>query len=58
MVSCLEMVWSRGDKPSRRERSIVTVTALITKRISDNSLNHHLTDARSNSITAEEMAEV
>lgn len=58
MVSCLEMVWSRGDKPSRRERSIVTVTALITKRISDNSLNHHLTDARNNGITAEEMAEL
>jgi len=51
-------VWSREDKLSLRDRSIVTVTVLITKGIFDNSLRHHLANAKNNGVTAEEMAEV
>ena len=39
-------VWSREDKLSLKMRSIVTVTALISKGITDNSLVYHLTTAR------------
>ena len=31
-------VWSREDKLSARDRSLITVTALMTKGIFDNSL--------------------
>jgi 4-carboxymuconolactone decarboxylase len=51
-------VWSREDKLSLRDRSIVTVTVLMTKGIFDNSLKHHLTNAKNNGVTAEEMAEI
>lgn len=51
-------VWSREDQLSLRERSIVTVTVLMTKGIFDTSLKHHLTNAKNNGVTAEEMAEV
>jgi 4-carboxymuconolactone decarboxylase len=51
-------VWSREDKLSLRDRSIVTVTVLMTKGIFDNSLKYHLTNARNNGVTAEEMAEI
>ena len=37
-------VWSREDKLSLRDRSIITVTALMTKGIYDNSLNYDITD--------------
>ncbi|AST58488.1 4-carboxymuconolactone decarboxylase [Thermoanaerobacterium thermosaccharolyticum] len=39
-------VWSREDKLSLRDRSIVTVTALIAKGIFDNSLKYHITNAK------------
>lgn len=51
-------VWSREDKLSLRDRSIVTVTVLMTKGIFDNSLRHHIANAKNNGVTAEEMAEV
>lgn len=51
-------VWSREDKLSLRERSIVTVTVLMTKGIFDSSLKHHLANAKVNGVTAEEMAEI
>ena len=51
-------VWSREDKLSLRDRSIVTVTVLMTKGIFDNSLKHHLVNAKNNGVTAEEMAEI
>jgi 4-carboxymuconolactone decarboxylase len=51
-------VWSREDHLSLRDRSIVTVTVLMTKGIFDNSLRHHLANAKNNGVTAEEMAEV
>ena len=43
-------VWSREDKLSLKTRSIVTVTALISKGIVDNSLKYHLSTARHNGV--------
>jgi len=51
-------VWSREQQLSLRDRSIVTVTVLMTKGIFDSSLKHHLLNARNNGVTAEEMAEI
>ena len=51
-------VWSREDKLSLKMRSIVTVTALISKGIVDSSLQYHLATARKNGVTRTEMAEI
>lgn len=51
-------VWAREDKLSLRERSIITVTALMTKGIFDNSLKYHITNAKNHGVSAEEMAEI
>ena len=51
-------VWSREDKLSARDRSIVTVVVLMTKGIFDNSMKVHLTNAKKHGVTAEEMAEI
>lgn len=51
-------VWSREDKLSLKLRSIVTMTALISKEIVDNSLMYHLTTAKKNGVTRTEMAEI
>ena len=51
-------VWSREDKLSLKLRSIVTMTALISKGIVDNSLMYHLTTAKKNGVTRMEMAEI
>ena len=51
-------VWSREDKLSLKNRSIVTITALISKGIVDSSLKYHLQTAKNNGITKTEMAEI
>ena len=51
-------VWSREDKLSLKLRSIVTLTALVSKGITDNSLTYHLTTAKKNGVTKTEMAEI
>lgn len=51
-------VWSREDKLSLRDRSIVTVTALMAGGILDSSLKFHIMSAKKNGVTAEEMAEM
>jgi 4-carboxymuconolactone decarboxylase len=51
-------VWSREDQLSLRDRSIVTVTVLMTKGIFDDSLKFHLANAKNHGVTAEEMAEI
>ena len=51
-------VWSRQDKLSLRDRSLVTVVALMSKGILDSSLKAHLINAKNNGITKEEMAEI
>ena len=51
-------VWSREDKLPLKLRSIVTVTALISKGVTDSALLYHLQGARANGVTREEMAEI
>ena len=50
-------VWSREGQLPLKLRSLVTVTALISKGIVDSSLKYHLESARKNGVTAQEMAE-
>lgn len=51
-------VWSREDKLSLRDRSLVTVTALMAQGLIDDSFRYHLMTAKSNGITKEEIAEI
>ena len=51
-------VWNRTDKLSLRDRSLVTVTALMAQGLVDSSFRYHLTTARQNGITKEEIAEI
>lgn len=51
-------VWSREDKLSLRDRSLVTVTALVAQGLTDSSFRYHLESARKNGITREEIAEI
>ena len=51
-------VWSREDKLSLRDRSIITVTALMTKGIFDNSLKYHIANAKKNGVSQEEISEI
>lgn len=50
-------VWSREDKLSARDRSLVTVAALMGSGVLDSSLKYHIMHAKENGVTAEEMAE-
>ena len=51
-------VWSRENELSARDRSIVTVTALIAGGILDSSLKFHISNAKNHGVTAEEMSEI
>lgn len=51
-------VWSRTDKLGLRDRSMVTITALVSSGITDSSLTYHLQTARKNGITRTEIAEI
>lgn len=51
-------VWSREDKLSLRDRSLVTVVALMSQGLVDSSFKYHLMSAKKNSITKEEIAEI
>lgn len=51
-------VWSREDKLSLRDRSLVTICVFMGKGLFDNSLKHHLINAKNNGISKEEMAEI
>lgn len=51
-------VWSREDKLSLRDRSLVTVTALMAQGLTDSSFRYHLESAKKNGITKEEIAEI
>ncbi len=51
-------VWSRNDLLSLRDRSIVTLTALISQGITDSSLTYHLRTAKSNGVSRTEIAEI
>ena len=51
-------VWSREDKLSLRDRSLVTVVALMAQGLVDSSFKYHLTTAKKNGITKAEIAEI
>lgn len=51
-------VWSREDQLSLRDRSLVTVTALMAQGLTDSAFRFHLESAKKNGITREEIAEV
>ena len=51
-------VWSREDKLSLRDRSLVTVVALMSQGLVDSSFKYHLMSAKNNGITKEEIAEI
>lgn len=51
-------VWSKNDVLPLRERSIVTVSALVASGVIDSSLKYHIESAKKNGVTKAEMAEV
>ena len=51
-------VWSREEKLPARDRSIITVTALMASGILDNSLTFHLQNAKKHGVTKEEIVEI
>ncbi len=50
-------VWSREQELSPRDRSLVTVTALLSGGILDSSLQFHMAKAKENGVTKTEIAE-
>lgn len=51
-------VWSRQDKLPLKERSLITIAALMGKGILDDSLKYHIANAKHNGVTKEEFIEV
>ncbi len=51
-------VWNREDKLSQRDRSVVTVVALMAQGLTDSSFRHHLEFAKKNGVTKTEIAEI
>lgn len=51
-------VWSREEQLSARDRSIVTVTALMAGGVLDSSLKFHIQNAKNHGVAKEEMAEI
>ena len=51
-------VWSREEQLSLRDRSLVTVVALVSQGLTDSSFRYHLESAKKNGITRNEIAEI
>ncbi len=51
-------VWSRNDRLSLRDRSMITVVSLVSMGMTNSSLMHHLQFAKKNGITRDEIAEI
>lgn len=51
-------VWSRDEELSLRDRSLITVVALMSQGLTDESFKHHLINAKKNGITKNEIAEI
>ena len=51
-------VWSREKQLSPRDRSMITVAALMASGILDSSLKFHIANAKKNGVSKEEMAEM
>lgn len=50
--------WAREDKLSTRDRSIITVVALLSSGILDSSLKFHLQNAKNHGVSKEEISEI
>lgn len=50
-------VWAREDKLSLRDRSLITVIALVSSGAIDSSLRFHIQNAKNNGVSKEEFAE-
>ena len=51
-------MWSREDKLSLRDRSLVTVVSLLSQGLVDSSFQFHLMSAKQNGVTRAEIAEI
>ena len=51
-------IWSREGALSLKMRSILTISALVSKGMIDSSFQFHLTSAKKNGVTRDEMAEI
>lgn len=51
-------VWSRENELSLRDRSVITVTALVAQGLIDSSFLYHLQTAKKNGVTKKEIAEI
>ena len=51
-------VWSRESELFLRDRSVVTVVALMSQGLTDSSFKYHLTSAKNNGVTKAEIAEI
>ena len=51
-------VWSREEALSLRDRSLVTIVALMSQGLIDSSFEYHLATAKKNGITKTEIAEI
>jgi len=51
-------VWSREGQLSLKTRSILTISALVSKGMVDSSFQFHVVNARKNGVTKGEMAEI
>lgn len=50
-------IWAREAQLPARERSLITISALMASGILDSSLKFHIEKAKANGVTREEMAE-
>lgn len=50
--------WSRTSALSLRDRSLITLTSLLSQGLTDSSFKYHLEQAKKNGITRQEIAEV
>ncbi len=51
-------VWAREAELSARDRSIITVVALMSSGVLDSSLKFHIQNAKNHGVTKEEIAEI
>ena len=51
-------VWSRESELPLKIRSIITISALVSKGMVDSSFQYHLQTAKDNGVTKTEMAEI
>lgn len=51
-------VWSRENELPLKTRSIITISALVSKGMVDNSFMYHLSAAKKNGVSKAEMAEI